>query len=90
MVHQSLQLRCHAGILYRNESTEDAVPQCFAVSILAATRLTGSMYPTTNFAGQLGTAQCENTKEALQACWVSVAFAWVFVAAYSLIGPVIL
>ena len=48
------------------------------------------MYPTTNFAGQLGTAQCENTKEALQACWVSVAFAWVFVAAYSLIGPVIL
>ena len=26
MVHQSLQLRCHAGILYRNESTEDAVP----------------------------------------------------------------
>ena len=40
---------------------------CFAVSILAATRLTGSMYPTTNFAGQLGTAQCENTKEALQA-----------------------
>ena len=63
---------------------------CFAVSILAATRLTGSMYPTTNFAGQLGTAQCENTKEALQACWVSVAFAWVFVAAYSLIGPVIL
>ena len=63
---------------------------CFAVSILAATRLTGSMYPTTNFAGQLGTAQCENTKEALQACWVSVAFAWVFVAAYSLIGPMIL
>lgn len=63
---------------------------CFAVSILAATRLTGSMYPTTNFAGQLGTAQCDNTKEALQACWVSVAFAWVFVAAYSLIGPMIL
>lgn len=48
------------------------------------------MYPTTNFAGQLGTAQCDNTKEALQACWVSVAFAWVFVAAYSLIGPMIL
>lgn len=63
---------------------------CFAVSILAATRLTGSAYPTTNFAGQLGTAQCSNTKEALQACWISVAFACVFVVAYSFIGPLIL
>ncbi len=63
---------------------------CFAVSILAATRLTGSIYPTTNFAGQLGTAQCTNTKEALQACWISVAFAWIFIIAYSFIGPMIL
>lgn len=63
---------------------------CFAVSILAATRLTGSAYPTTNFAGQLGTAQCTNTKEALQACWVSVIFACVFVVIYAFIGPMIL
>ena len=63
---------------------------CFAVSILAATRLTGSIYPTSNFAGQLGTAQCDNTKEALQACWVSVAFAWVFVIVYAFVGPMIL
>ena len=40
--------------------------------------------------GQLGTAQCSNTKEALQACWISVAFACVFVVAYSFIGPLIL
>lgn len=63
---------------------------CFAVSILAATRLTGSAYPTTNFAGQLGTAQCSNTKEALQACWVSVGFACIFVVLYAFIGPMIL
>ena len=63
---------------------------CFAVSILSATRLTGSTYPTTNFAGQMGTAQCDNTKEALQACWISVAFAWVFVIIYSFVGPMIL
>lgn len=63
---------------------------CFAVSILAATRLTGSMYPTSNFAGQMGTAQCDNTKEALQACWISVAFAWAFVAIYAFVGPMIL
>ena len=61
-------------------ATQVGLPMgCFAVSILAATRLTGSAYPTTNFAGQLGTAQCSNTKEALQACWISVAFACVFV-----------
>ena len=60
---------------------------CFAVSILAATRLTGSIYPTSNFAGQLGIAQCTNTKEALQAAWISVAFAWVFVIAYAIVGP---
>ena len=41
---------------------------CFAVSILAATRLTGSAYPTSNFAGQIGIAHCDNTKEALKAC----------------------
>ena len=63
---------------------------CFAVSILAATRLTGSIYPTSNFAGQLGIAQCTNTKEALQAAWISVAFAWVFVILYAIVGPMIL
>lgn len=63
---------------------------CFAVAILAATRLTGSMYPTSNFAGQMGTAQCTNTKGVLQALWVGVGFAWVFVALYAFIGPMIL
>ena len=63
---------------------------CLAVAILAATRLTGSMYPTSNFAGQMGTAQCSNMKGALQALWIGVAFAWVFVAGYAFIGPMIL
>ncbi len=62
----------------------------FAVSILAATRLTGSTYPTTNFAGQMGIAQCTNTKESLQANWIGVGFVWVFIAIYSFIGPMIL
>lgn len=38
----------------------------FAVSILAATRLTSSVYPTSNFIGQMITARCDNTKEALR------------------------
>ena len=42
----------------------------FAVSILAATRLTSSVYPTSNFIGQMITARCDNTKEALRANWI--------------------
>lgn len=63
---------------------------CLAVSILAATRLTGSMYPTSNFAGQMGTAQCTNIKGALQALWFGVGFAWLFVVIYAFVGPMIL
>lgn len=63
---------------------------CFAVSILAATRLTGSAYPTSNFAGQIGIAHCDNTKEALKACWMSVIFAAAFVVFYAFVGPMIL
>lgn len=62
----------------------------FATCILAATRLTGSMYPTTNFAGQMGTAQSENTKDALKALWIGVGFVWVWVVIWGIIGPRIL
>lgn len=63
---------------------------CFAVSILAATRLTGSTYPTNNFIGQMGTAQCDNTNEALQISWIGVAFCVVFVVLDAIFGPMIL
>jgi len=72
-------------------ATQVGLPMgCFAVAILAATRLTGSAYPTSNFAGQMGTAQCDNTKEALQANWISVIFAVAFVVIYAFVGPMIL
>ena len=61
----------------------------FAVSILAATRLTSSVYPTSNFIGQMITARCDNTKEALRANWIGAAFAWAFVLLYAFIGPMI-
>ncbi len=59
----------------------------FATAILAATRLTGSMYPTTNFAGQMGTARSENTKDGLRALWISVAFVWAWIIIWGFIGP---
>ena len=62
----------------------------FAVSILAATRLTSSVYPTGNFMGQMITARCDNTKEALQANWIGAAVAWAFIVVYAFVGPMIL
>ncbi len=62
----------------------------FAISILAATRLTGSMYPTTNLMGQLGIAHCDNTKEVLRANWISVACVWAFIVIWAFLGVVIL
>ncbi|HBN81388.1 MAG TPA: C4-dicarboxylate ABC transporter permease, partial [Ruminococcaceae bacterium] len=62
----------------------------FAIAILSATRLTGSVYPTTNMVGQLGIAQCDNTKEMLQANWIATASVVVFVLVWAFIGPLIL
>lgn len=46
--------------------------QMFALSLLSATRLTGSIYPTSNMIGQLGIAQSSNTKLMLQGNWLSI------------------
>lgn len=77
--------------MFGSLAVESGLPMgCFAIAIMAATRLTGSIYPTSNFASQMGTAQCDNTKEALQACWISVAFAFFFVVIASIFGPLLL
>ena len=63
---------------------------CFAVSILAATRLTGATYPTSNFMMLMGTGRGSNIKEGLKISWTGVAFAVVFIIIYAFIGPMIL
>lgn len=62
----------------------------FAIAILAATRLTGSVYPTTNMIGQLGIAHSKNTKEMLQASWIAAGTVVVFILVWAFIGPMIL
>jgi uncharacterized ion transporter superfamily protein YfcC len=61
----------------------------WATAILAATRITGALYPTANLAGQLGIARCDNMKDVLKICWVGAGalFAWVIIWAF--IGPII-
>lgn len=61
----------------------------FATCILAATRLTGSMYPTSNFAGQMGIAHSSNTKDGLRALWISVGLVWAWVVVWGLVGPML-
>lgn len=61
--------------------------QIWATAILAATRITGSLYPTANLAGQLGIARCNNMKEVLKASWIGAAALWIWVIIWAFVGP---
>ena len=62
---------------------------CFALSLLAATRLTGNTYPTANFVGQMGIGGSKNTKEVLQALWFGVGLLVIFLVIMAFLGTVI-
>jgi len=64
--------------------------EVWATAILAATRITGSMYPTANLAGQLGIARCNNMKEVLKASWIGAAALWIWVIVWAFVGPMII
>lgn len=61
----------------------------WATAILAATRITGALYPTANLAGQLGIARCNNMKEVLKACWIGAGALYAWVIIWAFIGPLI-
>jgi len=63
--------------------------EIWATAILAATRITGSLYPTANLAGQLGIARCSNMKTVLKAAWIGAAALWVWVMVWAFIGPIL-
>lgn len=63
--------------------------QIWATAILAATRITGSLYPTANLAGQLGIARCNNMKEVLKASWIGAGALWAWVIIWAFVGPII-
>lgn len=60
--------------------------QMFAISLLSATRLTGSVYPTSNMIGQMGIAQSSNTKMMLQGNWISIAPLVIFIVIWAFMG----
>ncbi len=84
------EIKIIAGMFIENAKNTGLPMSMFAISILCATRLTGSIYPTTNMAGQLGVARCNNTKEVLQANWIAAAVVCIFVLVWSFIGVMIL
>lgn len=61
----------------------------WATAILAATRITGSVYPTANLAGQMGIARSTNMKDALKICWFGAAALWVWVIIWAFVGPLL-
>lgn len=63
--------------------------EIWATAILAATRITGSLYPTANLAGQLGIARCSNMKTVLKAAWIGAAALWFWVMIWAFIGPIL-
>ncbi|NLW22994.1 MAG: TRAP transporter large permease subunit [Tissierellia bacterium] len=63
--------------------------EIWATALLAATRITGSVYPTANLAGQMGIARSTNMKVVLKACWIGAAALWVWVIVWSFIGPIL-
>lgn len=64
--------------------------EVFAISLLAATRITGSVYPTTNLVGQMGIARSSDTKSILKGCWISIAPLVLYIIVWAFIGPRIL
>lgn len=64
--------------------------EIWATAILAATRITGSLYPTANLAGQLGIARASNMKEVLKASWTGAAALWAWVILWAFVGPMLI
>lgn len=63
--------------------------EIWATAILAATRITGSLYPTANLAGQLGISRCTNMKEVMKASWIGAGALWAWVILWAFLGPVV-
>lgn len=64
--------------------------EIWATAILAATRITGSVYPTANLAGQMGIARSSNMKDVLKASWIGAAALWGWVIIWSFVGPMLI
>jgi len=77
--------------LFGQMVTESALPmEMFAVSLLAATRLTGSLYPTSNLVGQMGIARSGDMKATLKGCWISIIPVVLYIIIWAFIGVRIL
>ena len=63
--------------------------EVWATAILAATRITGSVYPTANLAGQMGIARSSNMKAVLKICWIGAGALWAWVFIWSFLGPIL-
>ncbi len=63
--------------------------EIWATALVAATRITGSVYPTANMAGQLGIARCDNMKSVLKISWAGAIALTLWVIIWAFLGPMI-
>lgn len=64
--------------------------EMFAISLLAATRLTGSVYPTSNLMGQMGIAGSSDTKTIMKGMWISISLLVAYIIIWAFVGTLIL
>lgn len=76
------------GDMFGDMARTAALPmEVFAISLLAATRITGSVYPTTNLVGQMGIARTSDTKSILKGCWISISPLVLYIIIWAFVGP---
>ncbi len=60
--------------------------QMWAIALIAASRITSSVYPTANMVGQMGIARSKNLKAMLFGGWASSLVALAYIAVWSFVG----
>ncbi len=58
----------------------------WAIALIAASRITSSVYPTANMLGQMGIARSNNVKAMLTAGWAAAGASLIFIVFYAFIG----
>lgn len=60
--------------------------QMFAISLMSATQLTGSIYPTADMIGQMGIARSSNMKVMLKGNWIAMIPVVLYIIIWSFVG----
>lgn len=73
--------------LFANLVSKVGLPmQMWAIALIAASRITSSVYPTANMVGQMGLARSKNLKAMLLGGWAASVVALIYIAFWAVLG----